>query len=93
MHFQGNKEFRQQLPAFLHQIAKFALSFCKPKDGAAGEGTQEEAEVTPGDKGGAEVTPGDTGGAEVTPGISRPFPQLCPSWTLLWKDRWTSLTF
>lgn len=83
MHFQGNKEFRQQLPAFLHQIAKFALSFCKPKDGAAGEGTQEEAEVTPGDK----------GGAEVTPGVSRPFPQLCPSWTLLWKDRWTSLTF
>lgn len=43
-----NKEFRQQLQAFCTKLQKSALSFCKPKDGAAVEGTQE-AEVTPGD--------------------------------------------
>lgn len=59
----GNKEFRQQLPAFCTELQNL-LSFCKPKDGALVEGTQE-----------AELTPGD--GQGVSPDH---FPSSVPAW-------------
>lgn len=50
----GDEEFRQQIPAFCTKMQNLLCPFCKLKDGAEVEGTQE-AEVTPGD--GQEVAP------------------------------------